>query len=310
MQIVLVDPSRAVQRIMTQLIEPGQHRVFAFNRSHDALDFVAANRDVRAFITSGEIDGISGVELCAEARRAAGPHRPLYIILMSSLDDPRLLVKALDNGADDFIRKPPIAEELQARLRLADRVTSMQRELVRHATTDFLTGLLNRRAFFDTAKETCKRAEGGKPVSVIIFDIDHFKHVNDTYGHNVGDVVLATVAAQARTVGGTAVRLGGEEFGILLERDLVDAIGLAEDLRRSVRALSFAEHGSFAISCSLGVAEWKEGDTVDRLLRRADMALYQAKTSGRDRVVAADSFLVTKDHEDWQGAARKGGRLG
>ncbi len=309
MQLVLVDPSRAVQRIMTQLIEPGQHRVHAFNHSSDALACIAANQDIRAFITSGEIDGISGVDLCAAARRVAGPHHPLYIILMSSLNDPHLLAKALDNGADDFIRKPPIVEELQARLRLADRVTLMQRDLIRHATTDFLTGLLNRRAFFEETRAACKRAEEGNPLSAIIFDIDHFKLINDTYGHDVGDVVLQEVAAQARTVEGFAVRLGGEEFCALVERDLVDAMGIAEELGSSIRNLNFKEHGSFEISCSFGVAEWRRGETIDRLLRRADIAPYQAKTTGRDRVVSSDSFLVTKDHEDWQGAARKGKRL-
>lgn len=162
MQIVLVDPSRAVQRIMTELIEPAKHDVLAFSDGHEALDFVGSNGDVRALITSTEPSNMSGVQLCAAARRLVGVRRPLYIILMSSLDHHDLVVRALDNGADDFIRKPPVVEELRARLRVADRVTSMQRELIQHATTDCLTGLLNRRAFFDQALEACKQAEVGK----------------------------------------------------------------------------------------------------------------------------------------------------
>jgi two-component system, cell cycle response regulator len=118
-----------------------------------------------------------GVKLCAAARQMVGDRRPLYIILMSSLDDHDLVVQALDNGADDFIRKPPVAEELRARLRVADRVTSMQRELIRHANTDYLTGLLNRRAFFERAVETCNRMNCTNALSVVLFDVDHFKRV-------------------------------------------------------------------------------------------------------------------------------------
>ena len=105
------------------------------------------NPEVRALMTSAELPTMSGIDLFRSARALAGIRRPLYILLMSSSDEHNRLVQALDNGADDFIRKPPVAEELRARLRTADRVTSMQQELFRFATTDFLTGLLNRRAF-------------------------------------------------------------------------------------------------------------------------------------------------------------------
>ena len=308
MQIVLVDPSRAVQRIMTQLIGPGEHHVLAFGDGCKALDCIASNGDVRALITSAEPSSISGVQLCAEARRLVGATRPLYIILMSSLDDRHLVVKALDNGADDFVRKPPIAEELQARLRAADRVTLMQRELIQRATTDYLTGLLNRRAFFDQAVGVCEQADAGKTLSAIIFDIDHFKAINDMYGHDMGDIVLEAIAAQARATEGITARLGGEEFCVLGQCDLTDAIEIAEDLRQSIRGLRFDKDGSLEATCSFGVAEWERGDTIDRLLRRADIALYQAKTTGRNRVVASDSFPITQNHEEWRGVARIGKR--
>ena len=308
MQIVLVEPSRAVQRILAQLIEPGKHKVLAFDGGRKGLDCIASEHCVRALITSAELADMSGIELCAAARSLSSNRRPLYIILMSSLDDHNLVVRALDSGADDFIRKPPDAQELRARLRVADRVTSMQDELIKSATTDYLTGLLNRRAFFEQATKLCERAETGNSLSVIIFDIDHFKQINDNYGHNVGDVVLANIASQARSEGNLVARLGGEEFCVLTECDLLDALDIAEDIRRDINALRFEEKGSFGVTCSFGISEWESGDTIDRLLRRADVALYEAKTTGRDRIVAADSFRLTAGHEAWRGVARAGRR--
>ena len=306
MRIVLVDPSRAVQRIMTSMIEQGQHEVVAFGDGRAALDLIGSNKDVRALITSAELGRMTGVELCAAARSLAGAQRALYILLMSSNDDFHLVVKALDHGADDFIHKPPYAEELRARLRAADRFTAMQQELIRHASTDFLTGLLNRRAFFDSAAAACREAKAGHPFSVIMFDIDHFKRVNDEYGHELGDHVLQGVAAEAMTNDAIAGRLGGEEFCLLARCSLAEAFDMADDLRHSIRSLRFGRERQIAITSSFGVAEWESGDTIDQVLRRADVALYEAKRAGRDRVVASDTFVVTQDHDAWRNVARTG----
>ena len=118
-----------------------------------------------------------------EARSLASLRRPLYIIVMSSSDDKHHIVSALDHGADDFISKPPIPEELSARLRAADRVTSMQRELIHNATTDFLTGVLNRRAFFEMAEHVCSRAQTGAPLSAIMCDIEDRKSTRLNSSH-------------------------------------------------------------------------------------------------------------------------------
>jgi len=224
---------------------------------------------------------------------------------MSSSDEHNRLVQALDNGADDFICKPPVVEELRARLRTADRVTSMQHELFRYATTDFLTGLLNRRAFFENAAEACERAKSGNVVTAVICDLDHFKQINDTHGHGVGDLVLRSVAAKAAQLDGIVGRLGGEEFGIVVETAIADAVETAESFRRTISDLKIhADDEVINVTCSLGLAEWESGDTVDNLLKRADMALYEAKRTGRNRVVAADTFSISPNHENWQGIAR------
>jgi two-component system cell cycle response regulator len=310
MRIVLVDPSRAVQRAMTRLIEEGGHEVVAFADGLEALSFITQDGNVRAMITSTQPISISGIELCAAVRKLSGSRRALHVILMSSTDDYYLAVTALDNGADDFIHKPPNPDELRARLRLADRVTAMKQQLIQHATTDPLTGLLNRRAFFDVAAEMCEPADEGHPLSVIMFDVDHFKRINDTQGHETGDQVLVAVAAEAKIVDGRAGRLGGEEFCLLVPGDIADAQECAAALQQAVRALRFGRgEKSFSVTCSFGIAEWEAEDAIDRMLRRADMAMYEAKKTGRDRIVASDTFALTKSHDEWSGAARVGRRM-
>jgi two-component system cell cycle response regulator len=304
-KIVIVDPSRTVRRIVGDLIEQAGYEVCPLCNGDEALTFIKNNLEVRALITCAELPTISGIDLCREARALAGSRRPLYILLMSSSDERNRLVQALDNGADDFICKPPVAEELRARLRTADRVTSMQYELFRYATTDFLTGLLNRRAFFELAGEACERAKTGTVITVIIFDLDHFKKINDTHGHGIGDVVLRSVAAEAAKLDGIVGRLGGEEFGIVFENALADAADTAELFRSNIGDLKIhSDDVVVNVTCSLGLAEWEIGDTIDGLLRRADMALYEAKRAGRNRVVTADTFSISPNHENWQGIAR------
>jgi diguanylate cyclase (GGDEF)-like protein len=162
----------------------------------------------------------------------------------------------------------------------------MQRDLARMATTDPLSGLLNRRAFFERADEVCSHAAAGSRLAAIMFDIDHFKRINDTYGHGVGDQVIRAVSSAAASLNEVAGRLGGEEYAILLrDRALPDAIAVAEQLRADIAALDIKSQGhTVKLSCSFGVDEWEFGDTIDDLLRRADVALYQAKSAGRNRV--------------------------
>ena len=198
MQVVLVDSSRVIQSAFTRLLEAQGHAVGAFSSSLAALEAIRTDAAVDALICSAELSPISGVELCWEARLIAGSERPLYILFTSSNCEEKNVVEALDCGADDFIRKPPRQQELYAKLRVADRLVTLQRELIRLAATDPLTGIHNRRAFFEQATEVCRRAEQKDPLSAILFDIDHFKEVNDLYGHAVGDEAIRAVAFGAQ----------------------------------------------------------------------------------------------------------------
>jgi len=228
---------------------------------------------------------------------------------MSSTDDYYLAIAALDNGADDFIHKPPIPDELRARLRLADRVTSMKQQLIQYATTDSLTGILNRRAFFDSAVEMLLEAQSDPVLSAILFDIDRFKQINDRYGHDMGDRVLAAVAGETKMANGIAGRLGGEEFCVLVKASLADASDCAGEMQMRIRALHFKpDNSEISVTCSFGIAKREQGDTIDSLIRRADVAMYQAKRSGLDRIVLSDSFALTDSQEEWRGVARVGTR--
>jgi two-component system cell cycle response regulator len=308
MRIVLVDPSRAVQRVMTEVIVEGGHEVAAFTDGREALECIAGDGEVRALITSTQPFGMSGIELCAAARRLSGTRRALHVMLMSSTTDYYLAIEALDNGADDFIHKPPIPDELRARLRLADRVTAMKQQLIQYATTDSLTGVLNRRAFFDSGVERCRAAT---PFAAVMFDVDHFKKVNDTFGHEVGDDVLKGVGGELKLMDGIVGRLGGEEFCVLTDGTAADAVECAEELQRTIRALRFNQGAEqFGVTCSFGVAEWEHENTIDRMLRRADMAMYEAKQTGRDRIVASDTFVLTTRHDEWSETVRANRRAG
>jgi two-component system cell cycle response regulator len=295
MNVVLVDPSRTVLKIVGGLLEARDHKVCAFTDAQEALDCAKSDPTVEALITSAQLPSMPGVDLCRKARQLASRGRPIYVILMSSNQDGQSLIEALDNGADDFIGKPPVVEELYARLRAAERVGTMQRELLHLATTDPLTGILNRRAFFVQAEEACAHAQAGGLLSAGMFDIDHFKRVNDVHGHDAGDVAIRGIAREAATTANTILgRLGGEEFAFLLEgKGLTDAVEVAEDLRLRLSELHFeTTTEEMTLTCSFGVSQWQPGDTIDGLLKRADVALYKAKLDGRNRVVAHEPPLA------------------
>ena len=293
MRVVLVDPSRTMRLFVTRLLEARDHEVRPFADAPEALACMRQDTEVAALITSGELGAMSGLELCWETRVLAGRDRPIYVILMSSSIDKSKLGEALDSGADDFISKPPVPDELYARLRAAERLGAMQRELVRLASVDSLTGLHNRRAFFELAEAVRERCGERGALTAVMLDIDHFKRINDLYGHDVGDQAIAAVAKTAMMKGAVTGRLGGEEFAMLLEGcTLGEGAALAELLRARMAALRFdTENGAMTLTCSFGVSERKPGDSIDDLLKRADVALYAAKTSGRNRVVTADAVV-------------------
>jgi two-component system cell cycle response regulator len=306
LRIVVVDPSRTILKAVSRLLEDDGHVVSAFSEGREALDYIKSAPEVSVLMTSAELASMSGLELCWEARLLSGRDRALYIILMSSNAEQSAVVNALDSGADEFIRKPPVREELYARLRTAERLLRQQRELIVLANLDSLTGVFNRRAFFE---KTSNLADAGRRFAAVMFDIDHFKDVNDTYGHDVGDQVLRVIGDETRKDKTVLGRLGGEEFAIVLEGSSLDAAtAYAEELRDKLAALSFETEGqTFSVTASFGVAERAAQESIDLLLKRADTALYQAKRAGRNRVIAATAQACEQE-APWSNLLRAGKR--
>ena len=286
MRIALVDANDAARAVTAGILEARSHDVLCFENGVRALERVETDASIDALITDVEVLATSGMELCWETRLIANRNRSIYVLLIAPPDDERICIEALDCGADDVISRASVPEELYAKLRSAERVITLQRELVRLATQDPLTGASNRRAFFEEATEACQQTSRDSRLSVILFDIDRFKAINDHYGHNVGDQVLRVVVSEASRDGTVVGRLGGDEFAVLLGGStLSEAVEEAEDLRRRLANLRVSsEEGIVGVTCSLGAAELEPGDTIDDLMKRADLALYRAKEEGRNRV--------------------------
>jgi len=238
--------------------------------------------------------------------RANESFRQLPILLLADEGDLPRLAKGLDLGANDYLIRPVDRNELLARVRsqvrrkrLQDRLRENYRRSLSLALTDELTGLYNRRYVVAHLEELVARVnnDGVTDTSLMMFDVDHFKQVNDQFGHPGGDDALRQLADRAlrgvRSIDLVA-RLGGEEFVVVMpETSLQAAATVAERLRQSVANEPFFIHASGdrpSITISAGVTTAQPGDTVDTLLQRADDALYQAKNSGRNKIVVQDGM--------------------
>lgn len=241
---------------------------------------------------------IDGLELCRIVRKQF--EKPyIYILLLTAKNQKTDLIEAMKAGADDFISKPPDMNELRMRLRAGKRIITLQKELLHQTTHDSLTGLLNRFAIMRTLKKEINRAKRNKePFSIAMADLDNFKQVNDTYGHQVGDTVLREVARRMESslrsydsVG----RYGGEEFLLVFpECNKENVILVAEKVRQaiSVRPITFSG-GTLFVKVSIGITTIHptKADNIDTMVKIADSALYKAKKNGRNRL----EFVNSKD---------------
>lgn len=238
------------------------------------------------------LPGIDGIELCRRIRTLGASGMYFYTVMLTAKDKKQDLLTAMAAGADDYLAKPVDPSELKARVLVGKRILELQQSLRFSATHDFLTKLLNRGEILaGMQRELARSRRTGQAMAIILADIDYFKRVNDSLGHAAGDEALKEVARRIKSdlrPYDLAGRYGGEEFLLILPTcNLTPATHRAEQLRLSAcQDPVLTPFGSIAITLSIGVTVRNPNSdlTVEELLRQADQALYQAKTTGRNRV--------------------------
>ncbi|RDL52145.1 Response regulator PleD [Ensifer sp. M14] len=298
--ILLVDGRGSSQERLQRALKPIAE-VSVISDPQAAL-FEAAENNFDLVIVNANFDDYDPLRLCSQLRSLERT-RFIPILLITEQGNDEMIVRALDLGVTDYIIRPVDPNELVARSltqirrkHCNDMLRMSVQQTIELAVTDGLTGLHNRRYLDNHLKLLLDRAAArGRPLSICMTDIDRFKQVNDTYGHDVGDEVLREFAGRIRaTVRGAdlACRFGGEEFVVVMPDTSPEmAATVAERLRHIIESQPFSiphADGALVITASMGIAGLKlEGDTTEALLKRADTALYQAKNEGRNRVVAA-----------------------
>ncbi|HWF40015.1 MAG TPA: diguanylate cyclase [Candidatus Acidoferrales bacterium] len=276
--------------------------VWTAENSQQAMGLLTQENPATLVILSSESEGLRGADLCRRLRTQSRDQYIYVILLIEKLQGDDLL-EAFEQGADDYLTKPYDGYELRAKLLVAKRILSLQErllsmrdELLVQATHDALTGLWNRRATLEAlARELARSKREGRPVGLILADIDHFKKINDTYGHLAGDCMLQTVATRLKNAMrsyDTVGRYGGEEFLIISPGcDETALMRRAEHLRETIAAGPIVtREGNVWVTLSVGAAVATTELPQDQLIKAADEALYRAKRGGRNRSELAETL--------------------
>jgi diguanylate cyclase (GGDEF)-like protein len=302
MRILVAEDDPIARRSLEATLTRWGHQVVLCADGLEALAAMNAPNRPQAAILDWMMPGIDGLDIIRRVRAMTqAPY--VYILVLTARDRVEDMVVALETGADDFLSKPFNAHELRARLGSGERIVTLQQQLLAaqdvlkmQATHDPLTGLLNCSGLREVMlAETSRAAREGTPLTVGLADLDHFKHINDTYGHQAGDTVLREMARNLTryvrpydSVG----RYGGEEFLLVFPGlGQAEAWAAADRLCRAIAETPIAlETGPLRITISLGIVFSDRPDSLSRpemLVRAADRALYRAKAGGRNQVVMA-----------------------
>jgi diguanylate cyclase (GGDEF)-like protein len=297
MKVLVAEDDSVFRFALVKLLKKWGYEAVPAGNGTEAWELLQQEDAPRLVLLDWMMPGRSGVELCREIR-TRNKQAYTYVILLSGKAERKDTVDGLQAGADDYLVKPFDRDELRARLLAGQRILDLQQQLLAtqhalefQATHDPLTELWNRRMILDhLAQELSRASRYHTPTAVLMVDLDHFKEVNDTFGHLAGDAVLREVArrlqAHIRPYDGIG-RYGGEEFLLVAaQTDGASARVLAERLRSSVSCDPVAtQEGTISVTLSLGVAVAESSAlfAADDLLLAADAALYGAKRSGRNR---------------------------
>ncbi|MDH7453519.1 diguanylate cyclase [Luteimonas composti] len=289
---LVVDDSSSARAHTASLLETYGYRVVQAEDGDAALRLLEGDPTIRLALVDQEMPGMQGVELTRRMRGVRARDR-VAVIGVSGREDAGLVARFLKNGANDFLRKPFSREEFFCRVSQNVDQLELIGSLQDLATRDFLTGLPNRRHFLEQAERLVPELRAqDQPLAMAILDIDHFKHINDGWGHDAGDHALRAMAGElsqhARPQDHVA-RFGGEEFCLLVPGLEGDALAsYFETLRQRIEALRVrVPGGALRMTVSIGVRTATPGDDLHRLLGDADRRLYLAKAGGRNRVVMA-----------------------
>jgi len=301
MRVLIADDEPVSRRMLQGMLVKWGYEVIPAEDGNAAWEQLKAADAPRMALLDWMMPGQNGVDVC-RALRKLRPAPYTYILLLTAKDAKESVVEGLESGADDYLTKPFNPQELKARIRVGLRLLDLEDNLVQareamrfKATHDTLTGVWNRGAILETLdKEVWRSRRERLSLAVLIADLDHFKSVNDTYGHLAGDEVLreATRRMQTNVRPYDAVgRYGGEEFLILLPGcNGSDARVKAEELREALLQESIeTPAGTLKVTMSIGgvaTGDWPE-ENPNQILQMADLALYRAKEEGRNRTVMA-----------------------
>ena len=296
-RVLIAEDDPMFRKILSSWLESWGYQVTAAEDGAKAWQILQEMRAPHLLILDWIMPRLNGIDLCRLVReRANSPYQ--YILLVTAKDDKQDLVRGLDAGADDYLSKPFDRNELRARLRTGGRILTLQDEQLKareelhlRATHDGLTGLWNRNAILDLLRREFELvARSGKEIGLIMLDVDHFKQVNDHYGHLAGDQVLVDITnrmQQAVRSYDLVGRYGGEEFLVVSpDCDLEQILMCGERIRSSVAEVPVSIDGRpIDVTVSAGVAILSSPrNTEKEALAAADTALYRAKTAGRNLV--------------------------
>jgi two-component system cell cycle response regulator len=304
-KVLIADDDRTSRKLLAAMVAKWGYDPLVAEDGGGAWAALQQPGHPRLVLLDWNMPVLDGLEVCRRLRALASPDPP-YVILLTGRTEKGDIVHGLEAGANDYVAKPYNHDELQARLQVGTRTLALQAHLLEAQTKlealaarDPLTGILNRRTILERLAEELSRAtrQHGS-LTVAMCDVDHFKAVNDTHGHQAGDDVLrgftASVQAHLRKYDSVG-RYGGEEFLLIAPgvRDGGD-VGLFERLCARISAAAMpTARGAISITVSIGVASAGAGSTVDTLLAEADAALYRAKADGRNRVAYGPSAAAT-----------------
>lgn len=295
-KVLVADDDKLYRVILEDSLKKWGYNVITAEDGYEALQMLEQPDGPQLAVIDWVMPGLEGPEVCRRVRQQRKMGY-IYIILLTGKDAKEDILKGFEAGADDYMVKPFDPEIMRYKLKIGERIIRMENELFQLATTDHLTGLLNRRSFMDRLEAELNRCiRLRRPLGLLIADIDFFKKINDTYGHRVGDEVLknfAVILKKNLRAYDFAGRYGGEEFIVcLVECDIEESFKVAERLRTAIQSrpmFQTEDEREIFVTASFGVtALGQEPKNIDQLIKEADEALYEAKRSGRNRTVRAN----------------------